>query len=205
MADFLVVIRSGATDYDRQGRIRGTLDIPLCAEGIADAERAAAEIAVETGKRPPIAAIYTSSATCAVETASIVGRTLGLQPRIAAELENLDQGLWQGMLVEDLRRKQPRLYRHWQDNPWSVSPPEGELLEEACGRVEDALVKLLKRHADGRIALVVPPPLDQIIRWLVAGESIGDLWSLDASQSAVAEIPLAAQWTATPALEKLRL
>lgn len=205
MADFLVVIRSGATDYDRQGRIRGTLDIPLCAEGIADAERAAAEIAVETGKRPPIAAIYTSAAACAVETASIVGRTLGLRPRIAAELENLDQGLWQGMLVEDLRRKQPRLYRHWQDNPWSVSPPEGELLEEACGRVEDALVKLLKRHADGRIALVVPPPLDQIIRWLVAGESIGDLWSLDASQSAVAEIPLAAQWTATPALEKLRL
>jgi broad specificity phosphatase PhoE len=205
MADFLVVIRSGATDYDLQGRIRGTLDIPLCAEGIADAERAAAKLATPSADGSTITAIYTSSAACAVETASIVGRALGLRPRIAAELENLDQGLWQGMLVEDLRRKQPRLYRQWQDNPWSVSPPEGELLEEACGRVEDALVKLLKRHADGRIALVVPPPLDQIIRWLVAGESIGDLWSLDAGQSAVAEIPLAAQWTATPALEKLRL
>ena len=60
MADFLVVIRSGATDYDRQGRIRGTLDIPLCAEGIAEAERVAAEIAAASGKQPPIAAIYTS-------------------------------------------------------------------------------------------------------------------------------------------------
>ena len=205
MADFLVVIRSGATDYDRQGRIRGTLDIPLCAEGIADAERAAATLATPSANGSTITAIYTSSAACAVETASIVGRALGLRPRTAAELENLDQGLWQGMLVEDLRRKQPRLYRQWQDNPWSISPPEGELLEEACGRVEDALVKLLKRHADGRIAVVVPPPLDQIIRWLVAGESIGDLWSLDAAQTAVAEIPLAAQWTATPALEKIRL
>jgi len=147
MADFLVVIRSGATDYDRQGRIRGTLDIPLCAEGIADAERAAAKLATPSANGLTITAIYTSSAACAVETASIVGRAVGLRPRTAAELENLDQGLWQGMLVEDLRRKQPRLYRQWQDNPWSVSPPEGELLEEACGRVEDALVKLLKRHA----------------------------------------------------------
>lgn len=205
MADFLVVIRSGATDYDRQGRIRGTLDIPLCEEGIADAARAAAAIAVVSGKQEPIAALYSSSAACAVETASIVGRALGLRPRTAAEFENLDQGLWQGMLVDDLRRKQPRLYRQWQENPWSVSPPEGELLEEACGRVEDALVKLLKRHAGGRIALVVPPPLDQIVRWLVAGESIDDLWSIDAAESAVTEIPLAAQWTAPATLEKLRL
>lgn len=205
MADFLVVIRSGATDYDRQGRIRGTLDIPLCEAGIADAQRAAAEIAARSANGAGITAIYTSSAACAIETGRIVGRAIGLRPRTAADLENLDQGLWQGMLVDDIRRKQPRLYRQWQDNPWSVSPPEGELLEDACGRVEDALVKLLKRHAGGRIALVVPPPLDQIVRWLVAGESIGDLWSLDATLAAVTEIPLAAQWTAPAALEKIRL
>jgi broad specificity phosphatase PhoE len=203
MADFLVVIRSGATDYDLQGRIRGTLDIPLCEEGIAGASRMAADLAAASATRP-ITAIYTAPASCAVETARIVGQALALHSRTTPGLENLDQGLWQGMLVEDIRRKQPRLYRQWQDNPWSVSPPEGELLEDACGRVEDALVKLLKRHAGGRVALVVPPPLDQVVRWLVAGESIGDLWSSGSPESGVAELPLAAQWRTPKVLEKIR-
>ena len=203
MADFLVVIRSGATDYDLQGRIRGTLDIPLCGEGAAAAERDAADLAAASAARP-ISALYAAPTACAAETARIVGRALGLRPRTAAGLGNLDQGLWQGMLVDDIRRKQPRLYRQWQDNPWSVSPPEGELLEDACGRVEDALVKLLKRHAGGRVAMVVPPPLDQIVRWLVAGESIGDLWSCATAERCVNELPLAAQWRAPAVLEKIR-
>ena len=202
MADFLVVIRSGATDYDLQGRIRGTLDIPLSPEGAAAAERDAAALAAASAGQP-IDALYASATASAAETARIVGRALGLRPRAAAGLENLDQGLWQGMLVDDIRRKQPRLYRQWQDNPWSVSPPEGELLEDACGRVEDALVRILKRHADGRVAVVVPSPLDQIVRWLVAGESIGDLWSY-AAERGVTELPLAAQWRSPAVLEKIR-
>jgi broad specificity phosphatase PhoE len=202
MADFLVVIRSGTTDYDLQGRIRGTLDIPLSPEGAAAAERDAAALAAASAGQP-IDALYASATASAAETARIVGRALGLRPRAAAGLENLDQGLWQGMLVDDIRRKQPRLYRQWQDNPWSVSPPEGELLEDACGRVEDALVRILKRHADGRVAVVVPSPLDQIVRWLVAGESIGDLWSY-AAERGVTELPLAAQWRTPAVLEKIR-
>jgi broad specificity phosphatase PhoE len=202
MADFLVVIRSGATDYDLQGRIRGTLDIPLSPEGAAAAERDAATLAAASVAQP-IDALYASASASATETARIVGRALGLRPRSATGLENLDQGLWQGMLVDDIRRKQPRLYRQWQDNPWSVSPPEGELLEDACGRVEDALVRILKRHAEGRVAVVVPSPLDQIVRWLVAGESIGDLWSC-AAERGVTELPLAAQWRSPAVLEKIR-
>ena len=39
MAETLVVIRAGATDYEMQGRIRGTLDVPLCEQGIEEAEQ----------------------------------------------------------------------------------------------------------------------------------------------------------------------
>ena len=190
MADFLAVIRSGSTDYDVQGRIRGSLDIPLCGQGIAEANRAAEAVA----RAAPLA-VYASKAACALETAMIVGRAAGLRPRRVANLENLDQGLWQGLLVQEIRRKQPRLYRQWQDNPWAVSPPEGELLEDACVRVEAALEKILQRHAGGRIALVVPDPLDRIVAWIIAGESMGDLWSRDPRREPVVEFPVAAQWS----------
>lgn len=189
MPDHLLVIRSGATDYDLQGRIRGTLDMPLAAEGIAAVTRAATQLAADAP-----AALYTAGSACAIETGRIVGLACGLKPRRVANLGNLDLGLWQGRLVEEIRETQPRLRRQWQDNPWSVAPPEGELLEDACERVEAAIEKLFKRHPSGRVALVVPQPLDAIVCWLVSGRSMGDLWSFDPEADLVAELPVAAQW-----------
>jgi broad specificity phosphatase PhoE len=189
MPDSLIVIRSGATDYELQGRIRGAVDIPLAAAGIVEAEQAAAGLAAM-----PLEALYSSPATCAAETARIIGLALSLRPRFVTNLHNLDQGLWQGLLVDDLRRKQPRVYREWQENPWNVAPPEGELLEEACGRVEPVLERILRRHPAGRVAIVVPEPLDRLVRWLVAAEPLGDLWSRDPAEPMVADMPVASQW-----------
>lgn len=200
MADSLVVIRAGSTDFDLQGRIRGTLDLPLCAAGVAEAKAAAAALA-----GTPPAAIYSAPDACSVDTARHVARACGLRARCLDDLVNLDQGLWQGMLVDDIRLKQPRLYRQWQDNPWAVSPPEGELLEQACDRVEGVLERMLRRHTAGRIALVIPTPLDQIVRWLTAGESVGDLWGRGPAETSVVAIPLAAQWKRPAMLEKARV
>lgn len=191
MPEHLILIRSAATDYDVQGRIRGTLDIPLCAAGIAEAERIGAGLA---GRG--INAVHAAASACAVETGRIVAAACGLPLQRIARLRNLDQGLWQGMLIEDIRRKQPRLHRQWQDNPWSVAAPEGELVEEACERVAAALEKLVRRHPSGRVALIVPTPLDRIVAWLVAGAPLGDLWGIDPDRHNPVEIPIAAQWRA---------
>ena len=99
---------------------------------------------------------------------------------------------------------QPKLSRQWQENPWSVSPPDGELVAEASERVEAALERLLKRHAGGRVGLVVPRPLDQVVRWLTGGESIGDLWTQDAATASISEISMAEQWASGGSLEKIR-
>lgn len=200
MADSLVVIRAGSTDFDLHGRIRGTLDIPLSAEGLAEAQAAAAAVSLT-----PPAAIYAAPDACSLETARHVARACSLRARRLDDLANLDQGLWQGMLVDDIRLKQPRLYRQWQDNPWAVSPPEGELLEDACSRVEGVLERMFRRHPAGRVAVVVPAPLDQVVRWLTAGESMGDLWGRGPAESAVVDIPLAEQWKRPAVLEKARV
>ncbi|MFM7107860.1 MAG: histidine phosphatase family protein [Planctomycetaceae bacterium] len=192
MPDHLIMIRSGASDFDEQGRIRGTLALPLSAAGATEARRAATLLAASSAD-----ALYTSTDACAAETAHIVGAACGLRPKRIANLSNLDQGLWQGMLVDEIRERQPRLYRQWQDNPWAVAPPEGELLEEACLRVEAALEALVRRHPAGRVAVVVPQPLDHVVRWIVSGESMGDLWGGEPERPPVAEFPLAAQWRPT--------
>jgi len=187
--DHLIVIRAGATDYDLEERIRGTLDMPLSAAGTAAATRAG-----ETLAKDPPTMLYASTDEAAEETARIVGVACNLKPKSLSGLGNIDMGLWQGRLAEEIRDTQPRLHRQWQDNPWSVAPPEGELLEEACERVEAALEKIFKRHPSGTVAMVVPRPLDAIVMWLVSGRSMGDLWRFDLEADLVDTLPVAAQW-----------
>jgi probable phosphoglycerate mutase len=192
MTDFLLVVRSGQTAFDREGRIKGTLDIPLTEEGKQEAKRFGDDVA-----RFAPSALVASPSRCARETAAAVGASTGLKPRICPELGNLDFGLWQGLLVEEIAERQPKLHRQGQENPWALMPPEGEALEECCDRASTAIERLLRRHGEGPLALVVPEPLGRIIRWVVAGESFGNLWQPDRDEPAVRRLPLAAQWSAS--------
>lgn len=189
MPDHLIVIRSADTDYETQGRVRGSLDIPPCTAGLAEAKAVAKRLA-----QAPLVALYAAPTACAAEAARIIGGRCGLAVKEIDLLANIDLGLWQGKLVEEIRRLQPRVHRQWQDDPWSIVPPEGEILDEARGRVEQALDRICKRHPSGRVAIVVPSPLDALVRWLVSGEPLGDLWLRDPARDPVAELAVAAQW-----------
>ena len=91
-------------------------------------------------------------------------------------MHNLDHGLWQGMLIDEVRLKQPKVYRQWQDRPRDTCPPGGEMLDQATERVRAAMAKLLKRHKDGVIGVVVPEPLASLVRCLLNHDELGDLW-----------------------------
>ena len=80
------------------------------------------------------------------------------------------------MLVEDVRHKQPKVYRQWQEQPENVCPPEGEMLGQADERVRNAIVKLLKRRKEGVIGLVLPEPLLSLARRFITHGALGDLW-----------------------------
>src|SRR5690242_1712072 len=129
----IVLIHPGSTDYDDQGRIQGTLDIPLNEHGTEEVRRM-----IDDLRSLEIAAIYCGPCQAAVETATSISESLGAKLKQLDTLQNLDQGLWQGMLVEDVKRKQPKVYRGWQEQPSTVCPPEGETLAEAQERVQAA-------------------------------------------------------------------
>jgi probable phosphoglycerate mutase len=167
----IVLILPGATDYELQGRIHGDLDLPLCPEGRAEIERLGRELQ-DLG----ISTLYTSSCQGAVQSAETLGKLLGVKVKKLDHLENLDHGLWQGMLIEEVKQKQPKVYRQWQEQPESVCPPQGETIEHARERVSTALVKLLKKHKEGVIGLVVPEPLASLVREFLTQEELGDLW-----------------------------
>jgi broad specificity phosphatase PhoE len=167
----IVLIRPGSTDYDVQQRIQGSLDIPLNEQGVAEVTQT-----VELLRDKGIETIYSPLSQPSLQTAEIIVKALGIKWKKIERLQSLNLGLWQGMLVEDVRRKQPKVYRQWQEQPENVCPPEGEMLSDADDRVRAALVKLLKRRKKGVIGLVVPEPLLSLTRRFITHGELGDLW-----------------------------
>lgn len=168
----LLLIRPGLTEYDQQGRVQGTLNIPLCEDG-----RQQVEAMVEQLRGQPIVAIYTAPGQSSEQTAEGLSEALDLKVKTIDKFENLNYGLWQGMIVADVKAKQPKVYRQWQEQPETVCPPQGETLVAAKQRVSAALAKLLKKHkADGLFAVVAPEPLASVIRNIVRQDDWGDLW-----------------------------
>ncbi len=167
----IVLIRPGATDFDEQHRIRGNLDVPLNQEGSAEVARL-----IDALRDQKLEVIYTAPEQSAVETAEPVAEALGLKLKKLDRVQNLDFGLWQGMAVDEIRLNQPKVYRQWQEMPQNVRPPEGEMLSEADERVRTAMAKLLRRHKEGVIGLVVAEPLASLVKQFVTQTELGDLW-----------------------------
>lgn len=167
----IALIRPGSTAFDRQARIQGTLDVPLDEQGAAEVERL-----IEQLRPLALEVIYTSASQAAAQTAQTIADALEIPWKKLENMQNLNHGLWQGMLVEEVRRLQPKVYRLWQECPRSVCPPQGEMLDEAERRVRQAIGKLLRRHKQGSIGLVAPEPLASLVGCIVAQRQLGDLW-----------------------------
>ncbi|MGP0066742.1 MAG: histidine phosphatase family protein, partial [Isosphaeraceae bacterium] len=88
---------------------------------------------------------------------------LGLRPRRINEFRNLDQGLWQGLQIDEIKRRNTKLFRQWIDDPATICPPQGETVERAMERIKTAFRPLLRRHQDEAIGLVVGEPLARLV------------------------------------------
>lgn len=167
----VVLIRPGSTTFDVEGRIKGSLDIPLSAEG-----RQQTHALGENLRSVKLDCLYVAPCESAQESAKQIADYNFCKTKTLECLVNLDHGLWQGKLVSDVKRLQPKVYRQFQEHPGDVCPPDGETIHEAIGRVKHTLTKLKKRHKNGRIGIVVPQPLASIVRFVFVGGSMGDLW-----------------------------
>lgn len=167
----IILIHPGATDFDEQRRIKGSLSIPLNANGAEQAAHAATALAGHD-----IDCIYVGPCQSAHQTAEALLQERSIKIKTLDKLKNLDHGLWHGKTIDEVRQHQPKVYRQWQDHPEQVCPPDGESVMSAQLRVRATLVKLLKKHKSGTIAIIVPNPLVTVLRSEIKRSDVGDLW-----------------------------
>jgi broad specificity phosphatase PhoE len=128
--------------------VQGFRDTPLNDTGRAQAAELAERIAA-SGVR----SLWSSDLVRASETAAIVGRRIGLEPRLDPRLREANRGRWEGQLFIDIEREDPDLYAAWLRAGEEFRFPDGESLREQLGRVEASLADI---SATGELpALVV--------------------------------------------------
>ncbi len=158
----VVLIRPGCTDFDEQNRIQGVLDLPLNHRGHAQVLGLVAQL-----QEVEFDIIFSAPSEPARSTALAICEQNGASLKEVDDFRNLDHGLWQGLPVDDVRRKYPKVFKQWQESPETVCLPEGETVAEAVERIRRGLRKCLKRKRT--IGIVASEPLATMIGCVLRG------------------------------------
>ena len=136
MARFCV-IQTPATTWQQEGRFESAVGAPLTEQGRLDVLAAAEQLASED-----ISVIYSADGDAERQTARLLAGKLNLTVRTNRNLREVDYGLWQGLTVKEVKRRQPKIYKQWLESPTSVCPPQGETVEHLQDRLEKALAAI---------------------------------------------------------------
>ncbi len=172
----IVLVRPGVTNFDEEGRIKGKLDLPMSPRGVAQVDTTVKELA-----DVPLDCVYCGPCQAAIQTAGALAAAKGVKVKVVDRLCNLDVGLWQGKLIEDIKFKQPKVYRRWQGKPETVCPPEGEMLSAAQQRIRQAIARIIKRYRHGAVAIVVQEPLASVLQSELTQTPMVDLWQVESN------------------------
>ena len=145
----LLLVRHGETAWNRAGRYQGSADVPLNAAGERQAQALAMQLRSE-----PIAAVYSSALRRALATATPIAASQGLAVVRDARLNEINQGLWEGLRLVDIVARWPKLHARWEREPLAVRPPEGETLDEVRARVLTAVDEVAARWAGRTVCIV---------------------------------------------------
>jgi phosphoserine phosphatase len=170
----MLLVRAGSTDFDEQGRIKGTLDIPLNEVGQSQVAQLVADL---RGVR--IDYLYASPNRSAQQTAASLATDHQVRLRTSTSWKTLTTGCGTASLIEEVRVSQPKVFRQLQEHPETVCPPQGEPLRAAFDRVREVLSRLVRKHREGVVAIVVPEPLASIVRSTLSQCEPGDLWKAE--------------------------
>lgn len=167
----LYVIQTGTTTWEEESRVESMAGAPLSDTGRAQAQTVAGELA---GKG--LRAIYASSGEAEQQTAAVVAGVIGAKIKTINELHEIDYGLWQGLTLEEIRRRQPKVFRQWTEDPSSVRPPGGETLQEARARLREAVKDILRRSKDEPVLVVLRPIALALLKGIVNPTDPADAW-----------------------------
>ena len=103
----LILLRHARTDYNDEGRLQGSLDVPLGEDGIAQAAEVAARVVGEYGTALTVASSPLQRATGTADALAALASTV---TRVDARFTQRPYGVWEGHTWAEVRESWPVEY-----------------------------------------------------------------------------------------------
>ena len=172
----LILLRHGETEWSQAGKHTGRTDIPLTAHG-----KAIAAALAPTFAGHQFAAVFTSPAERAVQTAELALGSAAASAKVDPDLWEWDYGGYEGLTTAQIQQQHPGWYL-WQDGviPGDADHP-GETVAAVGARTDRVLFRVRPLLADGDVVLVAHGHVLRVLtaRWLGLDPVGGKLFRLD--------------------------
>ena len=167
------LVRHGETNWNRERRFQGHLDVPLSTQGRRQAEA----VATWLSQQPvSFSAVYSSDLERAAQTAQAIGERLGLTPIYAQELREIHCGDWDGLLVEEIENRYPGKLDEWREIVDRCPMPGGESLAEVQRRIFGFYERMIRQHTGGAIVIVSHRAALSALQAAMHGWDLAEAW-----------------------------
>jgi len=173
----IILVRHGETNWNKEGRFQGQIDIPLNKTGKNQAEKASCYL-----NKIKFNKAYSSSMSRPFETAKIIlggNKNNNIEIIKIDGLSEISHGLWEGKLEKDIQRTWPEMLKKWHKEPENVIMPEGESIEDVSKRSLNAWDSICKNQKKDDITLIVAH--DAVNKTLICnllGMSNAKIWTI---------------------------
>lgn len=180
MTTTIMLVRHGETQWNREGRYQGKLDIPLNDNGREQARRLALGLATVG-----IDAAYSSPLARAYETARIVCEGRGLEVTPHPALAEINHGEWEGKLASEVEQAWPNEFDAWKHWPHTVQMPGGERLSDVQARAVAQLAAIAEKHANQTVLVAAHDATNKTLLCWASEAPLSSFWRFKQDPTAV--------------------
>jgi len=183
----IILVRHGETDWNKEGRFQGQIDIPLNETGKKQAQKASDFL-----KSIKFNKAYSSSMSRPLETAKIIlGENTNLSILKIDELSEISHGLWEGKLEKDIKTTWPEMLDQWHQEPEKVIMPEGESIKDVSQRSLNAWHNICKNQVKNDVTLVVAhDAVNKTLICNILGLSYSKIWTIKQGNGGITVIDI---------------
>ena len=167
-------------------------DPPISVKGRAEAQRLCSYVSDKL-----IAKIYVSTYVRTEQTIEYVAQNMELSPIVDSRLNEIDNGVVEGLSEQEIRQRFPHVWRAFRDRDRDFQFPEGESGEAAQRRIKSFMEEKQEYKED--IILVSHDGLIRLLMCYILGIAVYRRWDFRVDTCGITEIEY------QPAFERWKL
>lgn len=180
----IFLVRHGETDWNREGRFQGQMDIRLNDTGLGQALSVA-----EALKDVPLDRIVASPLSRTRETARPLAELTGLPVEMNGGLVEISHGLWEGRTSGEVEAEWPGMLAAWHGHPELVTMPGGESLADVQKRAWPAFLRTVEEEGDS-VAVVSHDAVLKVLLCRIFDSPLSSFWRFQLANGSITLLEL---------------